>query len=314
MTADAPATTVGRARRAKARPTRHGVLFALPFIIGFVAFSAVPILLTLYYSFTSFNLFQDPSWVGLDNYTKLADDAKFWLSLGNTAYMTAIGVPLTIVLALGGALILNLPVRGQPLFRALVYVPVLVPVVVGGYLFRWIMNAQYGFLNQVLRTVGLPAPNWLESPDWGKPAIILLCMWGIGGTTLIYLAALKEVPAELHEAAALDGAGPILRFVHVTLPSISSVTLFQVVVTIIAFLQIFTQPYIMAQDRAVTGGSVGGPADSMLSYTVYLFQSAFTFLKMGQASAMAWILFLITLAITAVVFLSSRRWVHSGDD
>lgn len=296
------------------RLTLRGLTFGLPFIVGFVALSALPILATLYYSFTQFNLFQEPQWVGLDNFARLGADAKFWLSLGNTVYLTAIGVPLTIVLSLGGALLLNLPVRGQPLYRALVYIPVLVPVVAGGYLFRWIMNAQYGVLNQTLRAVGLPAPNWLESPDWGKPAIIMLCMWGIGGTMLIYLAALREVPAELHEAASLDGAGRIGRFVHVTLPAVSSVTLFQVVVTLIAFLQIFTQPYIMAQDRTVTSSSVGGPGDSMLVYTVYLFQNAFSFLKMGYASAMAWILFLLTLAITGIVFAVSRRWVHSVND
>ncbi|GAA3620542.1 sugar ABC transporter permease [Nonomuraea rosea] len=297
-------------RRADRRGLFKGLAFASPFLIGFAVFIAYPIAASFRYSFTGFNLFQDPQSVGLDNYAHMLGDERLWTSLGNTLYITALGVPLTIGIALAGAHVLNLPVRGQPLFRALVYLPTIVPVVVGGYLWRWLLNAQYGFVSWGLDLVGLPAPLWLESPDWSRPAIVLMSLWTVGGTMIIYLAALKDVPPELYEAAAIDGAGTWRRFWHVTWPMLSPITLFQVIVTFIGFLQIFAQPYLLTQERLNT--SSGGPADTMLSYSMYLFQNAFVFLKMGYASAMAWMLFLVTLIITALLLLSSRRWVHYG--
>ncbi|MER7500061.1 sugar ABC transporter permease [Nonomuraea pusilla] len=297
-------------RTDRRRELLKGLAFASPFLIGFVVFIAYPILASFRYSFTDFNLFQEPTAVGLDNYAHMLSDDRFWRSLGNTLYLTALGVPLTIVIALAGAHVLNLPVRGQPLFRALVYLPTIVPVVVGGYLWRWLLNAQYGFVNHLLELLRLPAPLWLESPDWSRPAIVLMSLWTVGGTTIIYLAGLKEIPKDLHEAAAIDGAGAWRRFRHITWPTLSPITLFQVIVTLIGFLQIFTQPYLLTQTRL--NESSGGPDDSMLSYSMYLFQNAFVFLKMGYASAMAWVMFLITLVITALLLASSRRWVHYG--
>jgi len=173
-----------------------------------------------------------------------------------------------------------------------------------------LLNAQYGFVDRVLELLHVPTPLWLEDPNWTKPAIIMMSLWTVGGTMIIYLAALQEVPVELHEAAEIDGAGIWARFRYITWPTLTPVTLFQIIVTIIAFLQIFTQPYLLTQTRL--NSSSGGPDDSMLSYTMYLFQNAFVFLKMGYASAMAWILFLITLAITALLLLSSKKWVHYG--
>lgn len=296
---------------ARRRQALTGLAFASPFLIGFAVFIAYPVAASGYYSFTDLNLFQPPHWVGLANYAEMAGDEDFWMALGNTVYLTAVGVPLSILIAISGALVLNLPVRGQPVFRALVYLPSIVPVVVGGYLWRWLLNAQYGFVNYFLGLVGLDGPGWLVEPEWGKPAIVMMTLWTVGGTTIIYLAALKDVPRELYEAAALDGAGPISRFRHITWPTLSPVTLFQVIVTTIAYLQIFTQPYLLAQTRLNNVGS--GPGQSMLTYGMYLFQNAFSFLKMGYASAMAWTLFLVTLAITFVILLSSRRWVHYGN-
>lgn len=295
---------------ARRRQTATGLAFAAPFLIGLAVFFVYPILASAGYSFTDFNLFQDPEFVGLDNYRTMWSDERLQKSLWNTAYLTVLGVPLSIVIALAGAHVLNLPVRGQPIYRALVYLPTIVPIVVGGYLWRWLLNARYGFLNYFLGLLHLPQPSWLEDPAWGKPAILLMSFWTVGATTVIYLAALKQVPRDLYEAAALDGAGPVARFRHVTWPMLTPVTLFQVIVLIIAYLQIFTQPFLLTQTRLASGG--GGPADSMLVYAVYLFQNAFVFLKMGYASAMAWVLFLLTMVATAVLLGTARRWVHYG--
>lgn len=290
------------------RQTLMGLAFASPFIVGALVFIIYPVLASAYYSFTDFNLFQTPKFVWLDNYHHMFADVTFWKALTNTLYLTVFGVPLTIIISLIGAHILNMPVRGQPLYRALVYLPTVVPVVVGGYLWRWLLNTQYGFVNYFLSLLHLPAPEWLEQPDWGKPAIILMCLWVIGGTMIIYLAALKDVPVDLYEAAQLDGAGWLSRFRYVTWPTLSPVTLFQIIVTMIAYLQVFTQPYLLTQTRMNSANS--GPGESMISYSMYLYQNAFVFLKMGYASAMAWVLFLVTLLITLTLLKFSKRWVH----
>lgn len=297
--------------RTARRQTLLGLAFASPFIIGAAVFIAWPVLASAIYSFTDFNLFQTPTWVGAANYAHMLHDATFWKALWNTLFLTILGVPLTIIISITGAHLLNFRVRGQPIYRALVYLPTIVPAVVGGYLFRWMLNTQYGFVNYLLGLLHLPQPEWLEQPSWGKPAIVLMCLWTIGGTMVIYLAAIKDVPAELYEAASIDGAGWFARFRAITWPTISPVTLFQVIVTVIAYLQIFTQPYLLTQTRL--NEASGGPGQSMISYAMYLYQNAFVFLKMGYASAMAWVLFLITLVVTLLLLWSSRRWVHYGD-
>ncbi|WP_348787334.1 sugar ABC transporter permease [Leifsonia sp. NPDC080035] len=302
----------GRPRRVSRRTFWLGMAFASPFLVGFAVLYGYPILASAYYSFTDFNLFQAPQWVGLDNYTGLFDDPNFWKSLWNTLYLTIFGVPIALAIALAGAHLLNFPVRGQPLYRALVYLPSIVPMVVGGYLWRWLLNTQYGFVNYFLSLFGVDGPNWLQEPDWSKPSILLMTWWTVGGTMIIFLAALKDVPHELYEAAELDGAGAWRRFTNVTWPVISPITLFQVIVSLIGFLQIFTQPYLLSQERLNSASA--GPGGSMLTYAMYLYQNAFVFLKMGYASAMAWILFLVTLVVTLIVLATSKRWVHYGSD
>jgi multiple sugar transport system permease protein len=302
----------GSTRRPGRRAFWLGVAFASPFIVGFIALYGYPILASAFYSFTDFNLFQPPKWVGLDNYTAMFGDPTFWKSLWNTLFLTAFGVPIALAIALAGAHLLNFPVKGQPLYRALVYLPSIVPVVVGGYLWRWLLNTQYGFVNYFLSLIGVDGPNWLQEPDWSKPSILLMTWWTVGGTMIIYLAALKDVPGELYEAAELDGAGAWRRFLNVTWPVISPVTLFQVIVSVIGFLQIFTQPYILSQERLNQASA--GPGGSMLTYAMYLYQNAFVFLKMGYASAMAWMLFIITLIVALIVLATSKKWVHYGSD
>ena len=317
MSLPMPSNTRGRSRsrlrrRSGRRQLLRGLAFTSPWLVGFFVLIAGPVIASAWYSFTDFNLFQSPHFVGLTNYRQMMHDTVFWKGLTNTLYLTVVGVPIGLAISLTGAIILNMPVRGQPLYRALVYLPTIVPVVVSGYLWRWLLNPQYGYLNELLRLLHLPQPLWLDNPAWGKPAILLTTFWTVGGMTVIYLAALKDVPRDLYEAAAMDGAGPWARFWNVTWPVISPVTLFQVIVSTIAYLQIFAQPYLLTQNSQLNAAN-GGPQNSMLSYSMYLFQNAFVFLKMGYASAMAWVLFIITMGITAVLLLNARRWVHYGN-
>lgn len=308
LSAKAPVETTARRGRRGGRATLLGLAFASPFIVGLAVFIAFPVIASAWYSFTDFNLFQAPNFVGLANYTELMGDPGFWMSVWNTTYLVVVGVPLTIVISLAGAHVLNLPVRGQPLYRAVVYLPSIVPVVVGGYVWRWLLNTQYGFVDYFLGLLHLPAPDWLGDAVWAKPGIAMMSFWTVGGTMIIYLAALKDVPADLYEAAELDGANWWQRFRSITWPTISPVTLFQVIVTMIAYLQIFAQPFLLAQNHLNVTND--GPGQSMLSFAMYLYQNAFVFLKMGKASAMAWILFLVTLVVTLVILRTSRKWVH----
>lgn len=290
-----------------------GLAFASPFLIGFLVLYAWPILASGYYSLTDFSLFKAPRFVGLANYQRMLADEKFWKSLYNTLYFTFIGVPVDIAISLAGAHILNSKLRGQALWRALVYLPSIVPVVAAGFLWRWLLNAQYGFVNEIARWLGLPQPNWLLDSAWGGISVLILMLWTVGGTMLIYLAALKDVPVDLYEAAELDGASHWRRFVDITWPMVSPVTLFQVIVLLIAFLQVFTQPFVLSKDPGLTAQSAVGPGDSMLTYSIYLFQNAFLFLKMGYASAMAWVLLFVTLGITLLVLWSAKKWVYYGN-
>lgn len=289
-----------------------GVLFALPWLLGFLIFQLYPILASGYYSLTEYNLFTDPIWVGLENYRELFADERFYTSLLNTLYMTVFGVPLGLGLALVCALALNSPSRMQPLYRAIVYLPTVVPVVAATYLWRWLLNSQYGYINQILGWFGLYQPLWQEDPFWTKPALILIGFWTVGGTTIIYLAALKEVPRAYYEAAEIDGASWWSKFWHITWPAISPVTLFQLIIGVIASLQYFTQAYLFAQERLNT--SSGGPSDSLLMYGMYIFQNAFVYLDMGYASALAWILFVLSLVLTIVILGFASRWVHYEGD
>jgi multiple sugar transport system permease protein len=212
------------------------------------------------------------------------------------------------VIALISALALNMPVKGQGLLRAIVYVPTVVPVVAATYIWRWLLNGQYGYVNVLLGKVGLHGPLWLDDPAWTKPALILMGTWVTGASAIIFLAALKEIPAMYYEAANVDGASAWRKFRDITLPSISPVILFQLIVGIIFSTQYFTQVFLLGQSRL--NQPSGGPDNSMLMYALYLFEHAFVYLDMGVASAMAWILFLIVLGLTALLLLSSKKWVH----
>jgi multiple sugar transport system permease protein len=294
-------------RRRSRRRTLTALLFASPWLIGFTVMIAGPIVGSAYYSLTNYDGFNRPEFIGLDNYVDLFHDERFLTSLYNTAFLTFVGVPLGLVCGLAVALVLNLPVRGQSIYRAIAYLPTIVPLVVTVYVWRWLLNAQYGYVNVALDKIGLGRPLWLHDPAWTKPAVLLIGVWSVGGTAIVYLAALRNVPRDLYEAAAMDRASIIQAFRHVTLPAIAPVTLFQLVVGVIISLQIFTQPYLLVQGRL--NQASGGPDDSLLTTSMYVFQNAFLHLRMGYASAIAWMLFLLTLGLTGIILGTSRRWV-----
>jgi multiple sugar transport system permease protein len=288
--------------RSDSRNFWKGLAFVSPWLVGFGVFTLIPIALSFYYSLCEYSLLQKPVFVGGSNYQKLMSDPVFWKVLKNTGYYAVLALPLGLLIALSFALLLNARVRGQSVYRTLIFLPSLVPAVAAAMIWLWLFNAKLGLINYVLQSIGVRnPPGWLTDVNWALPALVLMSFWGVGNTVVIFLAGLQDVPRELYEAAQLDGATRTQSLWHVTLPSISPVIFFNLIVAIIATLQIFTLPFIMTQ---------GGPARATYFYTMYLYDNAFQYLKMGYASAMAWIQLLIVLALTALAFWTSRRWVH----
>jgi multiple sugar transport system permease protein len=284
------------------RSLARGLAFLSPWLIGFLAFTAIPVALSLYYSFCDYSLLQPPVFKGLANYQRLWNDQVFWTALRNTVVYGLLALPLGMLAALGVAMLLNRKVSGVSIYRTIVFLPSLVPAVASAMLWLWLFNAQLGLINTTLRAIGIAnPPGWLIDPHWAMPALVLMSFWGIGNTVVIYLAGLQDVPRELYEAADIDGASPFDKVLHVTLPSISPVIFFNLIMGIIGTLQVFATPYIMTQ---------GGPARSTYFFTMYLYDNAFSYLKMGYASAMAWVQLLIVLALTALAAWSSKHWVH----
>ena len=293
------------------RGLRYGLGFCGLWIVGLGVFTVYPVLASLYYSFCDYSVLQRAVWTGAENYRRMAGDSLFWLSLRNTFVYAALSLPLGMAVSLSLALLLNTGVRGMPLFRTIFYLPSIVPVVAGSMLWLWIFNGQYGVLNWALgplcRWVGAQPPGWLADPAWAKPALALMSVWGVGNSMIIYLAGLQNVPHELYESAELDGANWWRRLWHVTLPMISPVIYFNLVMGIIGTLQTFTTVFVM------TGGAAGSPARSTLFYALYLFSCAFHDLRMGYASAMAWVLFLLIVALTLLATrIASRRVYYAG--
>ena len=278
-----------------------GFLFASPWLIGFLVFGGGPILFSLIMSFCDYDVFSAPKFSGFNNYVELfRDDPLFYKSLWNTVYMV-IGVPLGMVVGLAIALLLNVEIRGVAFYRTFFYLPAIMPAVAASILWIWIFNPQEGVLNTLLAHLGLAGPAWLQDQNWSKPALILMGLWGAGGGMVVWIAGLKGIPAHLYEAARLDGAGPIRCFWNITLPMLSPYLLFNLIMGLIGTFQLFTQAYIMTQ---------GGPVDSTLFYTYGLFNYAFRYMRMGYASAMAWVLFAIVLILTVIQLRLSKQWVH----
>lgn len=291
--------------RNERKALRNGLLFTSPWLIGFLAFRVYPFFASLYYSFTFYPILDRPKWIGLDNYLNLFDDPRFLTSLYNTSYYALGAVPLATVVGIGLAMLLNTKVRGLSFFRTIYFLPSITPVVATAIVWLWMFDPINGVINYMLDLVGIHGPGWMGSPQWSKPALILMSMWGVGGAVVIYLASLQDVPRELLEAAELDGANSGQKIRHVTLPMISPVIFFNVITGIIGAFQYFTEAFVM------TGGT-GSPADSTLMMSIYLYQSAFQYFKIGYASAQAWMLFLIVIAFTVVLFRVSGRLVYYG--
>ena len=291
------------------RAARRRIEFYLaisPWLLGLLFFTGGPILASVYFSFTDWNVLSAPRWVGLDNYVELLTvDPIFWVSLFNTAFYTVGHVPLTFAVALCAALLLNQPVPLIPFFRTVYYLPTVTAGVAVSILWLWIFNPEFGLVNYALNMVGIQGPGWLSSKEWAKPALIIMSAWGFGEAMVILLAGLQGVPVHLYEAAKIDGANPLQEFRHVTLPMLSPVMFFVLIVSIIGSFQVFTNVYVMTK---------GGPADATLMYVLQMYFKAFSDLKMGYTSAMAWILFAIILAFTLLQFRVAQRWVYYESD
>ncbi|NQT85359.1 sugar ABC transporter permease [bacterium] len=311
------------------RDLRNGLLFISPWVVGFSIFMLYPLLASLYYSFCDYSVLQPPVWIGTENYTELVGDDIFRTSLGNTFYYAMVALPLGMMFAIAVALLLNTKVRGMAMYRTIFFLPSIVPTVAMAILWMWMFNGQHGVLNHAIKELGIlgainavrgwlhtgfgwvglnwidpspvSLPAWLDSPTWAMPALIIMGMWGIGHAMVIYLAGLQDIPVSLYEAAEIDGASWWGKTWHVTLPMLSPVIYFNLIMGIIGTFQIFAGPYIMTQ---------GGPERATLFYTLHLFNLAFEDLRMGSACAMAWILFVIILVATLLATKLSQRHVH----
>lgn len=279
-----------------------GLLFAMPWILGFLVFLAYPLLASFCYSFTSYSVLRPPIWIGVSNYQELLGDEVFHKSLANTLLFSAASVPLATTVAILLAMLLNTRVKGMAIYRTLFYIPSLVPMVALGVLWLWVFNGQYGLLNEGLKSIHVPGPPWLSDPAWSKWTLVLISIWGSGNAMVIYLAGLQDVPQSLYEAADLDGAKFWGKTRHVTIPMISPVILFNVIMGIIGSLQTFALPYVMFPG--------GQPARSTYFFSMYLYDNAFLYQRMGYASAMGWVMFAMTLTLTLLALRVSARHVH----
>ena len=341
-TLQAAATAATRSQRTISLRTieiRWGTLFILPWIIGFLLFTAGPMVVSLYLSFTDYSVLSnhDPVWIGGRNYSDIlslkvkplasatqnagevldrgygeltrvgnfvvgARDTDFWIALRVTAMFALIGLPLGIVISLCYAMLLNTKVRGINLFRTLIYSPVIVPNVVTAILFLQLLGKDQGWLNQALRVVGITGPDWLHRAEWVIPGLVVIGLWTAGGSMIIYLAGLQSIPTELYEASSIDGAGAWIRFRRITLPLLTPVILYDLVLGLIGTFQYFIIPYTLTNGQ-------GTPDKAAYFFNMYLYKTAFFYGQMGYASALAWLLFLIVVTLTIIVFKTSGRWV-----
>lgn len=284
----------------------------VPWLVGFIGLTVIPMGMAVYYSLCDYDVIQPPLFIGLANFKELFHDPLFFTSLWNTVYYTGMSVPLCLVGGLLLAILLNQEIRMRNLFRTIYYLPSVLPIVATIYLWRWIFNPSGGLLNHLLGYLGVDTSNllWIYGPATAKPSLALMSLWGVGGGMVIYLAALQGVPAQLYESAHLDGAGRFARFRHITVPMISPVIFFNLITNTIGSLQTFAQVFILTKG---TGGTYGAPLNSTLMYLLYLYQKAFDEFRMGYGSAMAWVLFLIILALTLLNLLVGKHWVFYQD-
>ena len=283
-------------------------LFILLWIIGFLVFWLGPVITSLILSFSKWDILSPLKWIGLENYKfMLFKDPRFWKAVWNTVYYTAFFVPLNIVGGVFIALLMNQKIMGIKGFRTIYFMPsLIITSVAAAFLWMWVFSPRFGILNFFLSILGIHGPAWLVNEKWIKPAFVIMGLWGVGGSMIIYLGALQSIPTQLYESAEVEGANLLQKFFHITLPMLTPVIFFNLIIGIIGSFQIFTQSYIMTEE----GG--GGPNNSALFYVLYLYHNAFRYWKMGYASALAWMLFIIILFFTLIQFKIASKWVYYG--
>lgn len=300
-----PASAASNSRRM----FRVGMCFIAPWVIGFLVFTVIPLGTSLYYSFTNYNGLNMSDWVGLRNYKQIfTEDPYVRTAIYNTLYLALFGVLLGSLLSLSLAFLLNQKIRGIGIYRTLYYLPTMLPVVVGAFVFTLVLNPSTGVLNHVLGWVGIDGPEWLYSTTWSKPALIVLGLWGIGNSVIIYLAGLQDIPKHLIEAATVDGAGWWGRLRNVTLPMLSPIIFFNVLLAVIYAFQNFISIFYLTSTAGHAG--LGGPANSTLTWGLLIYENAFINSQLGYAAAMSWLMFVFVMIVTVLMFVGSRRWVY----
>jgi multiple sugar transport system permease protein len=277
-------------------------LFITPWAIGFLLFTVGPIIASFALSFMEYDMALPPKFTGLANFKELFGDPLFYRSMANTLYIVAFAVPLGMIAAFAMALLLNQKIRGLAVYRTAYFIPSIVPAVASAALWLYVLQPQWGLLNGFLESIGIPGPAWLASEVWSKPSIIMLMVWASGGTMIIYLAGLQDISKEFYEAAEIDGANSIRKFMHITLPLMTPTIFFTLVMGIIGTFQVFSVIFVLTD-------GMGGPVNSTLVYLIYIYRNAFNFFRMGYSSAMAWVLFTIILILTILQFRTARYWV-----
>jgi len=285
------------------RKARAGLLFVSPWILGLFIFFVYPLVSSIYYSFTTYSVINPGEFVGLENYQRLLRDDLFWISIRNTLQFTAMSVPINLVFAICIALLLNRKILFQGIYRTIFFIPTLVPVVATAAVWRWLMNTQFGLINNMIGYLGIDPVPWLASPQWTRPSMVIIAAWGVGTAIVVNLAGLQGISTEYYEAADVDGANTFQKIFHITLPLLTPVIFYNLVMGLINALQIFTLPFTL------TFGD-GSPVNSLTFLVMHIYNNAFGLMRMGYASAMAWILFVIILILTIIVFSTSKRWVH----
>ena len=286
----------------KRHETILGWLMVSPWLIGFICFSALPMFASLIISFTEWDMLSKPEWVGFENYkTLFFEDPLALHSLNITILFTIVSIPLNIVFGLALAMLLNTSIRGLAIFRTIFYLPAILSGVAVALMWRWIFSTEFGLLNALLSMIGIEGPAWLTDRIWVLPSFVIMRLWSVGGGMIIYLAGLQSIPTNLYEAANIDGANWWHRTRFITLPMLSPTIFFQLIVGFIFSMQIFTEAFIMTN---------GGPADASLFYLLYLYRQAFQYFDMGYASALAWVLFIVILVLTIILFKTGKSWVY----
>lgn len=301
VTALPPASTRRRSSTTRRREALEGFLCITPWLLGFILFTAGPMLASVWLSLTDYEILRPISFIGVQNFTKAVNDPLFTKSLWNTAIYTVLYVPLHLITALLAALLLNAKVRGIKTYRVIFYIPSIMPAVATAFLWMWIFNPNYGLANALLDLVGLPPQKWLFDEALAKPSFVLMALWGLGSAMIVFLAGLQGVDPVLYEAADIDGANTWVKFWRITLPMLTPVLFFNLIIGIIGSFQVFTTAYIATN---------GGPNNATLFYVLYIYNQGWKFAKMGYASALAWVLFVIVLLLTLVQFKMANRWVY----